>query len=205
MPALDSVTTAAVEVIDHPPISIEKLFSWRTVIQLINTPIVRIGVSDLTLVSLFMAGAIVYLFVVLSRLVQRLLGPWLDRHLRHNPGISYAIQRFAHYLIVLVGLAFAAQFVGLNLSSFAIILGFLSVGIGFGMQNLTSNFISGLILLIERPISVGDLVQVDGQIGRVAEINMRSSVIQTLDNVSLIVPNSKFIENNVVNWSHGDP
>ena len=86
----------------------------------------------------------------------------------------------------------------------AVVFGFLSVGIGFGLQNVTSNFISGLILLVERPISVGDFVSVEGQVGKVLQINMRSTIIMTLDNLAIIVPNSKFVENNVINWSFQD-
>jgi small-conductance mechanosensitive channel len=73
------------------------------------------------------------------------------------------------------------------------------------MQNITSNFIAGLILLLEQPISIGDFISVENQIGKVTHINMRSTVIQTLDNISIIIPNSKFIENPVINWSHEDP
>src|SRR4030095_13606098 len=81
----------------------------------------------------------------------------------------------------------------------------LSVGIGFGLQNLASNFISGIILLIERPITVGDHVSVGDVDGLVRAINMRSTEIVTDDNISIIVPNSEFISGRVVNWSHGDP
>src|SRR6185295_14870486 len=87
----------------------------------------------------------------------------------------------------------------------AVVAGILSVGIGFGLQNLASNFISGLILLIERPITVGDHVSAGDVDGTVRAINMRSTEIVTEDNISIIVPNSEFISGRVVNWSHGDP
>lgn len=85
------------------------------------------------------------------------------------------------------------------------IFGFLSVGIGFGLQNLTSNFISGIILLFEQHIRVGDRVTVGGTEGDVVEINIRSTTIRTLNNIAIVVPNSEFISSSVVNWLHGDP
>src|SRR6266496_3357198 len=85
-----------------------------------------------------------------------------------------------------------------------IILGFLSVGIGFGLQNITSNFVAGLILLLERPIKVGDRIMVGNQEGDVVEINMRSTTIRTLNNIAVIVPNSEFVSSKLENWSYGD-
>ena len=98
----------------------------------------------------------------------------------------------------------AFQFIGVDLSGIVVILGFLSVGIGFGLQNLTSNFISGIMLLFERHVQIGDRVTVAGTEGDVEEINIRSTTVRTLNNVSIIVPNSEFISANVINWSHGD-
>ena len=95
--------------------------------------------------------------------------------------------------------------VGIDLGSLALVAGAIGVGLGFGLQNILSNFISGLILLAERPIAIGDRVEVDGVAGRVRQINLRSTTVVTSDNISIIVPNSAFITSKVVNWSHGDP
>jgi small-conductance mechanosensitive channel len=95
--------------------------------------------------------------------------------------------------------------VGIDLSGLAVIVGLLSVGIGFGLQNITSNFISGLILLFERPIKIGDRITVGHTEGDVIAINMRSTTIRSLNNISIIVPNSEFVSSQVINWSHGDP
>jgi small-conductance mechanosensitive channel len=112
--------------------------------------------------------------------------------------------RIGHYVVMFIGTLIAFQFVGLDLSSLTVILGLLSVGIGFGLQNITSNFISGIILLFERPIKVGDRVTVGDVEGDVQSINMRSTTVTSLRNITIIVPNSDFISNTVTNWSYGD-
>ncbi len=97
------------------------------------------------------------------------------------------------------------SFVGIDLSGLAVIFGLLSVGIGFGLQNITLNFISGLIILFERPVTVGDRVSVADIEGDVTETNIRSTKVRTLNNISIIVPNSEFVSKDVINYSHGDP
>ena len=114
------------------------------------------------------------------------------------------MSRISHYLIMIIGASIALMSIGINLAGFGVIFGLLSVGIGFGLQNVTSNFIAGLILLFERPIKIGDRILVGDTEGDVVEINIRSTTIRSLNNVSIIVPNSDFISANVVNWSHGD-
>ena len=119
--------------------------------------------------------------------------------------IRYNMTRIGHYIFMIIGTLFAVQFVGLDLSALTVVAGLLSVGIGFGLQNITSNFISGVILLFERPIKVGDRVTVGEVEGDVVAINMRSTTVNSLRNISIIVPNSDFISNQVTNWSYGDP
>jgi small-conductance mechanosensitive channel len=121
-----------------------------------------------------------------------------------DEGIRYNLIRINHYLIMVIGAIVAFQFIGIDLSGLAVIFGLLSVGIGFGLQNVTSNFISGLILLFERPIKIGDRVTVGDTEGDVIDINIRSTTIRTLNNITFIVPNSEFVSSRVINWSHGD-
>jgi small-conductance mechanosensitive channel len=172
--------------------------------QFVNLRLFTIGGQDVTLSTLLVCFLIFILSLFVSALVQRLLTVHLFQRLRIGSGPAYAIRRFTHYTIVALGLLVALTTANINLNAIAIVLGFLSVGIGFGLQNITSNFISGLILLFERPVSVGDLIEVGGHLGRVSEIRMRATLVNTLDNVTIIVPNSSLIENEVVNWSHGD-
>lgn len=118
--------------------------------------------------------------------------------------MRFTTERLTQYAIGVIGVIVAFQFIGIDLSGLAVIFGLLSVGIGFGLQNVTSNFIAGIILLFEQPIRVGDRVTVGDTEGDVLEINMRSTTVRTPNNISIIVPNADFISQRVTNWSHGD-
>lgn len=132
--------------------------------------------------------------------VARVLG---RTHLR--PSVQFAVQKIARYTFLVVGVYLALQAVGINLSSLAFLAGALGVGVGFGLQNIVSNFVSGLIILAEQPIAIGDRVEVSGAVGRVVEISLRSTKIVTNDNICMIVPNSNLITAPVINWTHHDP
>jgi small-conductance mechanosensitive channel len=157
-------------------------------------------VSQLILLTLMVAGVFVLELFFRRYVLMRLLG-----RTRLQTSLQYAISRIARYLVITLGLFIALQTAGINLSSLAIFAGAIGVGVGFGLQNIVSNFMSGLIILAERPIAVGDYVDVGGVGGRVREINLRSTTVVTNDNVSIIVPNTDFISNRVTNFSHGDP
>lgn len=104
----------------------------------------------------------------------------------------------------MIGLLIIVQSVGINLTSLTVLAGAIGIGVGFGLQNVASNFISGLIILLERPIQVGDRIEVGDVDGKVMSIGARSTVVRTNDNITIIVPNSKFIEEAVINWSFRD-
>jgi small-conductance mechanosensitive channel len=155
--------------------------------------------------SILMFILVVVVFYLLSRLVRRILKSGLFSRLEIERGSRFVVTRITHYVIMTLGAVVAFQFVGINLSGLAVIFGLFSVGIGFGLQNVTSNFIAGIILLVERPISIGDRVTIGDTEGNVKEIKIRSTAIQTLNNITYIVPNSEFISSTVINWSLGDP
>jgi small-conductance mechanosensitive channel len=104
-----------------------------------------------------------------------------------------------------LGLVMALGVLGVSTTSLAVVFGAMSIGIGFGLQAIFNNFVSGIILLFERPIQVGDAVEVQGVWGTVKKINVRATVVQTFDNASLIIPNSEFISSQVTNWSFKEP
>lgn len=119
-------------------------------------------------------------------------------------GTRVALVTIFKYTFLCIGFVFILNIIGFNLSSLGWLLGALGVGIGFGLQNITNNFISGIIILFERPVKVGDRIEVAHIKGDVIEISIRSTTIVTNDNISVIVPNSELINSNVINWSHND-
>ncbi|PYK31272.1 MAG: mechanosensitive ion channel protein MscS [Verrucomicrobia bacterium] len=119
--------------------------------------------------------------------------------------LQYAIAQIVSNIVLIVGIFIVLDNAGIHLGALTVFAGAVGVGVGFGLQNIASNFISGLVILAERPITVGDRVEVAGVIGQVQHIRARSTVIVTNDNITMIVPNSKFIDSPVTNWTYGDP
>lgn len=169
-----------------------------------NFKLFEINKTPITPSSVIMFLIVVALFTVTSHLLQRMVRTQVFSRMRINEGTQYTLTRISHYTIMIIGAVVAFQFIGIDLTGLAIIVGFLSVGIGFGLQNITSNFVAGLILLLERPIKVGDRVILGNQEGDVVEIKMRSTTVRTLNNIAVIVPNSEFVSSKLENWSYGD-
>jgi len=119
-------------------------------------------------------------------------------------GLEDSILTILGYLGWGLSLVLALGALGVDTTSLAVVFGAFSVGIGFGLQNIFNNFISGLILLFERPIQVGDTIEINDMLAKVKKINVRATVVQTLDNASVIIPNADFISNQVTNWSFKD-
>lgn len=163
-----------------------------------------IGQTPVTLTSLILFLSFFVIFVLLSRWITKMLGSKVLSRLHIEEGTRYNFERVVYYTLVIIGAVLAFQFIGINLTGLAVIFGLLSVGIGFGLQNITSNFVAGLILLFERPVAVGDRVTVGDAEGDVVEINIRSTTIRTMNNIAIIVPNSEFVSEKVINWSHGE-
>ena len=137
----------------------------------------------------------------LSRLARFVLEEEIFPKLHLERGLPYAINRVIHYLVLLSGFVIALGAMGVDMTKFTILAGAFSVGIGFGLQNIVNNFISGLIVLFERPIKVGDTIEIDGQTGRVQRIGIRASVIQSTAGAEVIIPNGKLISDKVINWT----
>jgi len=116
-------------------------------------------------------------------------------------GLREALGTIARYVIISLGALVILQSAGVNLTSLNVLVGAVGVGLGFGLQNITSNFFSGLILLLERPIKIGDRVEIGGVVGEVREIGARATTIVTDESVAMIVPNSQFVSERVTNWS----
>ena len=182
---------------------------WKEIIDfldgLVHVKLFTLQDTPVTVLSMVIFVVLITATIYVSRLVKKGIYRFLRSKTEIDEGLKFTLSRVSQYVIVLIGVLISFQVLGINLTSLAFLFGLLSVGIGFGLQNITANFISGLIIMFERPISVGDRVEVSGKEGDVIEINIRSTKIQTLDNISIVVPNSQFVENDVINFSHGDP
>ncbi len=161
-----------------------------------------LGPVRLTPLSLAAAALALYLGSWFSRLSRAFMEIRVFPRTGWDTGVQYTIATTLHYAILIVGGLVALNILGFPLTNLALIAGALGVGIGFGLQNIVNNFISGLILLFERPIKVGDILVIDGQWGEVKEIRVRSTVFQTYDRYVLIIPNSELLSGKIVNWTH---
>lgn len=170
----------------------------------VSKTFLTLGGTGISLFSLATFVALTGLVVVGSQLA----GRWVDQralgHTHFDEGLRYAIGRMTYYLLLATGLIAALQTIGVQLGSLTVLLGALGVGIGFGLQNIVNNFVSGLILLVERPVKVGDWVDLDGTSGRVSNIGARSTTVVTPDAITIIIPNGDCLANRIINWSYGD-
>ncbi|MCA9481618.1 MAG: mechanosensitive ion channel, partial [Nitrospira sp.] len=173
--------------------------------QFFTYPLFTINQTPITLSSLMFFLLIMSGFWMVNSLLRRFLTHRVLKRFKMPIATQYTLTRILQYLFLFIGIIIAFQVIGIDLSGLAVIFGFLSVGIGFGLQNLTSNFIAGLMLLFEQHIQVGDRITVGDTEGDVTEINIRSTTIRSLNNIAIVVPNSEFISSTVTNWSHGDP
>ena len=164
-----------------------------------------IGKINLSLMGLIFGALILFFTHILTRLGRYLLQEKIFVESDTEPGLQDSITTISVYLVWGLGLIMALGILGVSATSLAVVFGALSIGIGFGLQNIFNNFISGIILLIERPIQIGDAVEIGGVWAEVKKINVRATVVQTYDNASLIIPNSEFISSQVTNWSFKEP
>jgi small-conductance mechanosensitive channel len=171
------------------------------IFNILNYPIFKLGETSITPLNIiYLILLTIALFWISNKLKNLLIVRVLGRtHL--DLGAQQAIGTITRYLLLLIGFLVILQTVGINLTTLNVLAGAVGIGVGFGLQNIASNFISGLIILFERPVKVGDRIEVNNVNGRVMAIGARSTRIKTNDNITIIVPNSKFIEENVVNWS----
>ena len=163
-----------------------------------------IGKVNLSIKGILMAVVIVYLTQLAVRIGRALINSQILEKRQLERGFKDSVLTVSSYLGWGIGLLMALAVIGVDATSLAVVFGALSVGIGFGLQNIFNNFISGLILLFERPIQVGDYVEVGGLWAEVKKINVRATVVQTFDNAAVIIPNSEFISQRVTNWSFKD-
>ncbi|MEQ1646930.1 MAG: mechanosensitive ion channel domain-containing protein, partial [Pyrinomonadaceae bacterium] len=169
---------------------------------MLNYNLFILGEAKITPLSILYLILLTLGLVYLSgKLKDLLLAQILDRT-SMGRGARQAIGTIVRYLVLFIGFIIILQTVGIDLTTLTVIAGAIGIGIGFGLQNIASNFISGLIVLLERPIQVGDRIEANKVNGEVMAIGPRSTRIKTNDNVTVIIPNSKLVSENVVNWSY---
>jgi small-conductance mechanosensitive channel len=181
---------------------------WRNIWHnYINYPF-KIGTFEIRLSNLAIGIAIFIVAVIISRSVRSFMERRLAARANLDPGIQYTVLRLIHYLVITLGVLFALKTAfNLDLTTLAVVFTALSVGIGFGLQFIAGDLASGFILLFERPVRVGDFITISGPDskiteGRVQSINLRTTIVMTNDHIAAIVPNSKLVNQNLLNWSY---
>jgi small-conductance mechanosensitive channel len=160
-----------------------------------------LGSQRITVGLLIGVGGIVYGSFLISWIIQKLLVDEVLFKRRVEMGIRHSIARLAHYAVMLFGFLLALSTLGFEISKITIMLSALGVGIGFGLQSIVNNFVSGLILLFEQPVRVGDTIEINGQWAEIKRIGIRATTVQTFDRADLIIPNGDLISNQVTNWT----
>jgi potassium-dependent mechanosensitive channel len=171
----------------------------------LTTPLFYIGNTHLSISAIVK----IILLAIFALIVARLISEGIKRSLLVRMGLDRgsreAISTIISYILTTFGCIFVLQGAGINLTSLTVLAGVVGIGFGFGLQNLASNFISGLTLLFEQQIRVGDFIEIDTLLGTVENISIRSTIIKTIDGLFVIIPNIKFVETNIINWSYRDP
>ena len=164
----------------------------------------EVGTVSITFKSVVMALAVIFATVALTGVVGFILDREIVPRLKLQPGSGYAIVTFTRWLMLIVGAALAMAALGVDLGRITLLAGALSVGIGFGLQNVINNFVSGLILIVERPIGVGDVIEWGSKSGTITRIGIRSSTVRTSQGAEILVPNGDLLSKEVVNWTRSD-
>ncbi|MGB3615956.1 MAG: mechanosensitive ion channel domain-containing protein [Elainellaceae cyanobacterium] len=182
------------------------LRGWRYAIgNVLDAKIINLGSGTYSAIELLLLLGLIVGVWFASNVVTQLFRFHVLNRARIEKRVQDILSVLIHYALIFLGVVVLLQIWGIDLSSIAILASVLGVGIGFGVQNITNNFISGFIIMLESPIQSGDFINVGDLVGTVEKIGARSTEIRTLDQVTIIIPNSRFLESEVINWSHGNP
>ncbi len=176
---------------------------FQTIRNALNYSLFQLGDTEVTLWTLVYVSVLLTILFFVAGQIKR----WVARSLALGDveiGMRQSIATIVRYVVIAVGLVIIIQSAGIDLSTLTVLAGAAGLGIGFGLQNIINNFVSGLIILFERPIKVGDRVDVGSVHGDVVNISARATTIVTNDNIAIIVPNADFISGKVTNWSYTD-
>lgn len=186
-------------------------YAWRNVKQLIRMPLFTVGETPITALSFAQFLLIVLVCWWIAFWLQRVFNRMGNKRGDDKLPAYYLAGRLTYYAIILFGFLYGLTAVGIDFTNFALVAGALAIGLGFGLQSIVNNFVSGLILLFERSIKVGDFIELydqkNGKVlwGEVKEINVRATIISDNDNVDIVIPNSEFINTKMLNWTLKEP
>ncbi len=178
-------------------------FAFDAVAGMLRTNLFRIGETDVTLLMILIIVLSAWAVLAVSRWLRNVTYRWVYSRII-DLGVRHSLSVFTQYTAVVVGVMIVLNISGIDLTTLTVFAGALGVGLGFGLQTIANNFISGILLLAERPLRAGDLVQVGGSEGTVTRIGMRSLTLETWDKQEVIIPNSDVISNAFTNWTHSD-
>lgn len=176
----------------------------KTLHHFLTQPLLKLGAVPITAIFLMKVAAFVVMIILASHVTMILLQNRILSLTPLDAAQRYAVSRVASYLVFILAMIIGLQSLGVNLSSLVVVGGALGIGVGLGLQAVVSNFVAGLVLLVEQPVKLGDRIEVGGTLGDVVRLRGRSTWIQTNDNVVIIVPNSEFINQRVINWTAND-
>lgn len=187
---------------------IEKKFTFDVLLNTIGNvftqTLFKVGNTPVSLIKIIFILFSFWFSIFISKYLAKFIDKKILSYGIKDAGVRSTFRIILKYSFIAIGFLFILSFAGFEIGTLGTALAALGVGIGFGLQNVTNNFISGIIILFERPIKVGDRIEVGGINGDVYSISMRSTKIVTNDNINVIVPNSEFINNRVINWSYNE-
>jgi potassium efflux system protein len=172
--------------------------------SILTTPFTSAGSSRISVITILLAIPIVYLASWVSKVTRRFLDATVLQQLTISDASRFTISSLVRYGVLILAILIGLSIIGINLSSLAVVIGALGIGIGFGLQNIVANYVAGLVIFFERPLKEGDRILVNGLEGDVVQIKLRSTVINTLTNETIIVPNSQLVGNSIHNYSYND-
>lgn len=171
----------------------------------LSQPVLKLGNTTLTWWSLIYISVLIIALLITTGRLQRLIVRQATTRTNLDVGATHGISTIVRFVVIGLGFLVILQSAGVDLSSLTIMAGAIGLGLTVGMQSITTNIMSGFTLFTEKPIKVGDRVEVDGVIGDITKITFRATTILTDDNIEIIVPNTQFITRKVTNWSHSSP
>jgi len=169
-----------------------------------NTELFHLGETQIYIKTFVHLAISLFLLFYLTSKIRMLLVKKIFPRYKIEVGVGQSIGTIVRYILIILGLIIIFQATGIDLSAIGLLIGALGVGIGFGLQNIVNNFISGIIILFERPVKVGDRIEIEDLSGNIVNISARATTVITNDNIAVIVPNSDLVSTRVINWSHND-